>query len=44
MELRLRLDPQVILGENMSDFEGYVEDGLSRFLSFSNTVPRIQRY
>jgi hypothetical protein len=36
--------PQVISGENMSDFEGYVEDDLRIFQSFSKTVPSIQRY
>jgi hypothetical protein len=31
---KVKARPQVIFGENMGNFEGYVEDGLIRFQSF----------
>ena len=41
---KVNAGPQVISGDNMCYFEGYVDDGLSRFQSFPKTVPCIQRY
>jgi len=38
---KIKSRPKVISSKNMGDFENYVEDGLSGFQSFLESVPRI---